>query len=73
MKVKKLIAELKKMPQNLDVKYAHHDNMIYEAAGETDSIMLFDKQDYPQEDRLSGSDDLYMFDNMPNQCVIIRG
>lgn len=36
--VKKLISELKKMPQNLPVGVAMHDNSIDEIAGDVNSV-----------------------------------
>jgi len=72
MKVKQLIAELKKQPQNLDVEYAHHDNTEWESAGDVFSVTLFEKSDYKINPAIR-TDDMKRFDDMPNRLVIIRG
>lgn len=72
MKVKQLIKELQKMPQNLDVFYAHHDNCAHETAGDCFSVMLFEKKDYSVDD-IRLREDKERFEDMPTKCVVIRG
>jgi hypothetical protein len=45
MKVKQLIRKLKRMPQDLNVGYAHHDNSDGEVAGWVDSVGEADEVD----------------------------
>ena len=72
MKVKKLISELKKMPQNLEVGYAHHDNNEWEIAGDVFSVDLFDKDECECPSYVKGSDREW-YDSQPQQVVILRG
>jgi hypothetical protein len=72
MKVSQLISQLKKMPQNVEVGYAHSDNGEYECAGWCDKLYLFKKEECDQS-RLCGADERSMFEAMPDICVIIRG
>ena len=72
MTVKQLIARLRKMPQNLQVSYAHHDNSGWETAGDICSVTILDKaSDKPActLDRL----DQERYDSMPKRQVVIRG
>lgn len=69
MKVKQLIRELKKMPQNCEVGVSMHDNAECEVAGWADRVYHFDKHDHEDEDRTA--DDRYIFDGMPDECVIV--
>ncbi len=74
MKVKQLIAQLQKMPQNLDVFYAHHDNSAWETAGDCFSVILLEKSDYKDEYEMLLREDKERFDNgVPAKCVVIRG
>ena len=73
MTVRQLIAQLKKMPQNLQVAIAEQDNSEYEASGWVGRTMLFDKKDFPTHERVSGPENEDMFNSMPKKCVIIRG
>jgi hypothetical protein len=70
MKVKQLIKELKKMPQNLEVEVGMHDNAEYESAGDVCAVDHFIKEDYDMDD-LSAESQM-MFDSMVDECVIIR-
>lgn len=45
MKVKQLISKLKKMPQNMEVGFSHHDNMEGEVAAWVDSVNEVDEVD----------------------------
>jgi len=72
MKVSKLIALLKKMPQNLNVGFSHQDNTDYEVAGWAGGVVLFDKKDH-NPDIFSHHTDRDAFESMPNRCVVIRG
>lgn len=66
MKVKQLIKELKKMPQNLDVQVIMHDNYEWEGAD------IFSINHFIKSDNLNYRDlDKEMFDNAPNDCIII--
>jgi len=69
MTVRKLINQLKKMPQNLSVHIADFDNSEWESSGYASGIVHFIKknyEDYPNKD-------MNIFDGMPNECIIIRG
>lgn len=70
MKVKQLIRELKQMPQNLDVEVAMNDNAEYETAGNVCSVFHFIKEEYDEDFIYSA--DQRAFDDMLNECVIIR-
>ena len=70
MKVKTLIRELKKMPQNLEVQVAMHDNYEYESAGEVCSLGHFVKDDYDGE--YMSPESLRVFEEMVDECVILR-
>jgi hypothetical protein len=72
MKVNQLIKALQKMPQNLEVGYAHGDNREYEVAGWCIGVMLFDKSEYSEDD-IYLEDDKEAFRGMRKRCVIIRG
>ncbi len=49
MKVKKLIAELKKMPQNCDVVVAAFDHQEYEFAGFVSNVYVVDFKKCPKD------------------------
>lgn len=68
MTVKKLISQLRKMPQNLDVGIAAHDNYEEECAGWVGSIFEFNKEDY----NIDNVYDKQMFKDMPAKCIILR-
>ena len=69
MKVKQLIKELKKLPQNLEVEVAMHDNSEHESAGEVCSVNHFIKSDHNPTDLLM--EEQMIFDNMCDECVIL--
>lgn len=69
MKVKQLINRLKKMPQNLEVEVAMHDNYEYESAGEVQSVNHFIKEDY-DGDQMSRESRM-VYDNMREECIIL--
>lgn len=74
MKVKQLIKELKKMPQNVDVHVAMHDNAEYESAGYVYNVRHFVKEEYQDDvDDVAATDccALDMFNDMPEECVIL--
>ncbi len=77
MTVRKLISELKKMPQNLEVEYAHVDNSEWEVAGNTCSVDHCIKKNLEEEFKESlrslypGDQD--RFEDRPKQWVVIRG
>ena len=68
MKVGQLIAQLKKLPKNLRVGVAHHDNNEEECAGWVFNILEFDKEDFDIDD----VEDKQIFEDMPDRCVILR-
>lgn len=70
MKVKALIKELKKMPQNLEVEVAMFDNSEWETAGNVSSVHHFNKDEHVPELKLRG--EMALFDDMLDECVIIR-
>ena len=70
MKVKQLIRELKKLPQNLEVEVAMHDNYEHESAGEVCSVDHFIKSDYDPTGLMP--DEQMLFDYMRDECVILR-
>ena len=45
MNVKQLIRALKKMPQNLEVGFSHHDNSDGEIAAWVESVSMVDEVD----------------------------
>ncbi len=77
MTVRKLISELKRMPQNLQVYYAHNDNSPWETAGDVFSTAHCVKEDMRKEfqesiDCLSFLDK-QDFESQKKQWVVIRG
>lgn len=62
MKVRELIKQLRKMPQNATVYCADHDHGEYEVNGCLRSVRLYDKQDVDEYDRQSDQ-----FDNLPDE------
>lgn len=70
MKVKQLIRELKKMPQNLEVEVAMHDNREYESSGYVCTVDHFVKSEYDAGDMSPESQRL--FEDVVDECVIIR-
>ena len=68
MKVKQLIARLKKMPQNTEVFTACHDNSEFETSGCVDNVWLLNKEDF---DPVANHTDLHV-DHMPDQWVTLR-
>lgn len=71
MKVKDLINQLRAMPQNLEVNYAHHDNEEHEIAGYVNSVEHMVKDDIELPIHV-GSDDQECFDGLPKEWVVIR-
>lgn len=70
MKVKQLIEELKKMPQNLEAEVAMHDNDKYETAGSVCMVNHFIKDDF--SDARMCNDSRMVFNDMPDECVILH-
>ena len=70
MKVKELIKRLKKMPQNLEVGYAHQDNSAFEIAGYCENVWHEKKIDFDPKDDVSADED--MINDQPDEWVIIR-
>jgi len=68
MKVKQLIAELRKLPQNLTVGVSAHDNYEEECSGWVCSVTHFIKNEYDVKD-VSEKD---MFNDMPEKCIILN-
>ena len=77
MTVRKLISELKKLPQNLQVYYAHNDNSPWEQAGEVFSIEHCVKEDLREKFSDNINDLSHMdredFESRSKQWVVIRG
>ena len=70
MNVRTLIKELQALPKNLEVSVAMHDNSEYEIAGDVCNVIHFIKSDYDPDNL-----DVYsreMFEDMPNDCIILR-
>jgi len=72
MKVKQLIKELRNMPQNADVGYAHFDNSEHEVSGWVHSLMMLDKSEDEPPEGIS-SRDLEAYESLPNVTVVLRG
>ena len=68
MRVKQLISELKKMPRNVEVGFAAHDNCEEEVAGWVCSLIYFEKSNYD----ISDVENKGMFNSIPDECVILR-
>lgn len=67
MKVKQLIAELKKMPQHLDVYTADHDHGEFEVSSGISAVNLVDQKDaseYQKQDPC--------FTDQPERYVVIH-
>jgi len=78
MKVKKLIKQLQKMPQNLEVYIAEHDNSEWEVSGETGSVTHYIKEDLRKEFGLDKNSFFYVcdfecFESNPEEWVTIHG
>ena len=77
MKVKELIKQLKKMPQNLDVYQADHDHGLYETASGSNQVLLIDKdkmndcENDKGDGNWNGGVDM-TFQTTPRQYVCIR-
>lgn len=75
MKVKQLIAKLKKMPQDLEVYTADHDHSDWEVSSHVNSVVLSDKSRMTKADienhttTINHKDEL---DLLPNRFVQIR-
>ena len=72
MIVKELIKKLKKMPQDLEVQIANHDNSECESSGIVYSVVYFQKKNY-NSNEVGDEGDKQRFNDMPNECIIIRG
>lgn len=75
MKVKQLIKELRKLPQDIDVNVSMQDNSRYEIAGHVCTVSHFIKEEYQDEVDLASVTDhstADMFDAMPEECVILE-
>ena len=74
MKVKELIRELKKMPQDLEVRTAQHDNYIWEVAGSTDTVHHIIASDHDDDvANCCDKDSKYMHKNrFSEEWVVIR-
>lgn len=75
MKVKQLIAILKKMPQNLEVYTSAHDNSSWETAGYTSSVDHHAKEDLREEwdlNNMLSKEDLEWFEDNPEEWVVIN-
>lgn len=73
MKVKDLIKALKKMPQNLEVGIAHHDNYEWEVAAWSGHVSHHIKEDYTDLNDQSGDlDSKRMFRDQPKEWVTIH-
>lgn len=68
MTVKQLIAKLKKMPQNVEVHFACHDNCTYETQGAVHSVYHLSKND----DHNFTEEEIYQMEDMPDQWVTLR-
>jgi hypothetical protein len=72
MTVSQLMSQLRKMPQHVEVGYAHGDNGEYEVAGWCERVFCFRKKECDRG-LLYGKDERSMFESMPDTCVIVRG
>ena len=76
MKVRQLIAQLKKMPQNLEVYTNAHDNSPWEMAGETSRVDFYIKEELREDFNLDSAlsdEDAHCFKSAPKQWVTICG
>ena len=74
MKVKELIKHLKKMPPDLNIYYSHSDNSDFEIAGDVHYVAHCTKDRLRGYAKLYGNEsDLVMFENFPDEWIIIRG
>lgn len=79
MKVKQLIKELQKMPQNAEVYSSAHDNEEWEVQSESSFVQLHKKKDYIKQvyennHNYNGFDfDSERLEYMPSQWVTIHG
>ena len=77
MTVRKLIAELKKLPQNLQVYYAHNDNSPWEQAGEVFSVEYCVKEKLREQfsENINSLSlmDRGDFESLSKQWIAIRG
>ena len=74
MKVKKLIAILKKIPQDLDVYMADHDHGEYETNNKIGNCELVDKSKMDDDTKnLHANNPFYeAFNGTPEMYVVIR-
>uniref|UniRef100_A0A6M3LCJ4 Uncharacterized protein n=1 Tax=viral metagenome TaxID=1070528 RepID=A0A6M3LCJ4_9ZZZZ len=73
MNVRKLIAELKKMPKDLEVHINHHDNVAWESAGIVSYVYRFTKENFVDDvEKRYDADSKRMFADMPDECIILN-
>lgn len=72
MKVQQLIAQLKKMPQNIEVFTSAHDNAEYETAGYVTQVYHYRKKDFLGVIPELGRDARECFDAQPDEWVTIH-
>ena len=76
MKVKKLIRELQKMPQNLEVSISAHDHSDWETAGDAITVDHCIKEDLRENYALNeilSKQDLDCFEDKPKEWINIHG
>lgn len=72
MKVRDLIKQLKKLPQDAEVGYSHHDNREWEVAGWVDSARYIVKDEYVDKDEIDDRFERQNFEHLPQGWVILR-
>ena len=77
MKVKELVKQLKKMPQELQVFWADHDHAEYETGGIAGQVLLIDKDEMNELSNDNGCDNFGKgydptFKDTPQQYVCLR-
>lgn len=73
MKVKQLIAKLKKMPQNLEVFTSAHDHSEWEHAATTFGVSHYKKTDFDLDLLDLNCIELERFESNPKEWVTITG
>jgi len=71
MTVKELIKILKKYPGDLEVGISAHDNSEWEIASFVNSVELFDKDECPLPDYVTGHDRQW-YKDQPQRAVVLR-
>jgi len=73
MTVQELIAELQKMPRDIEVYRADHDHGRFETAGSVRRVELIDKNDMTKYDNDESNDGRsYPFKDTPTRYVVVR-